>query len=199
MPGPGASIWKNLSVLTEPVFREVLKGFTLERLLSDKRLPVDDESVATFLSRIFGPKLTDNVVSAVLHGIYAGDVDQLSAKSILGPAWFLDRLEDGLLVNAYTGWQKMVTVEDYNLQSVLKHRPEGNQEQEEFRQKLKDCSVFTFKGGIQKLASRLEEALRRMANVTIKTNTAINSLRYAEDDKASQVGPTFRVSISPSG
>ncbi|ODQ79764.1 hypothetical protein BABINDRAFT_180311 [Babjeviella inositovora NRRL Y-12698] len=59
-----------LSVLMEP-FRKPPKEATR------------DESVRSFLTRRFGSHIVDNVVSAVYHGIYAGDVSKLSARSLM--------------------------------------------------------------------------------------------------------------------
>ncbi|KAI3402699.2 HEM14 [Candida oxycetoniae] len=44
----------------------------------------DDETVEQFFKRRLGSTvLTDNVISAIMHGIYAGDVGKLSVKSVL--------------------------------------------------------------------------------------------------------------------
>ncbi|CAK7900277.1 protoporphyrinogen oxidase [[Candida] anglica] len=48
-----------------------------------EKLPVD-ESIESFVKRRFGSTaLSDNVLSAVFHGIYAGDVARLSARSVI--------------------------------------------------------------------------------------------------------------------
>lgn len=46
-----------------------------------------DESVAAFAGRHFGPHVARVLLDAALGGIYAGDVDALSARSVLGALW----------------------------------------------------------------------------------------------------------------
>lgn len=59
----------------------VAKGFLQER---KKPVEKDDESVGDFFKRRLGTTaLVDNVLSAVLHGIYAGDANNLSVKALL--------------------------------------------------------------------------------------------------------------------
>ena len=42
-----------------------------------------DESIASFLSRRIGRKTTEKLVDPVLGGIYAGDINYLSANTVL--------------------------------------------------------------------------------------------------------------------
>ncbi len=46
-----------------------------------------DESVAAFAERHFGPFVARVLLDAALGGIYAGDIDALSARSVLGSLW----------------------------------------------------------------------------------------------------------------
>lgn len=58
----------------------LFKGFWRESKVEPNSF---DESIESFFKRRFGNTLlTDNVLSAVLHGIYAGDISKLSIKSI---------------------------------------------------------------------------------------------------------------------
>ncbi|KAJ1965458.1 oxygen-dependent protoporphyrinogen oxidase [Dispira parvispora] len=45
--------------------------------------PLGDESIFSFIQRHFGSTVADNIVSAVIHGIYAGDIRKLSVDSTL--------------------------------------------------------------------------------------------------------------------
>lgn len=49
--------------------------------------PPHDESVYSFALRHFGPVTAGVLLDAALSGIYAGNVHQLSAKSVLGSLW----------------------------------------------------------------------------------------------------------------
>ena len=46
-----------------------------------------DESVASFVERHFGSHVARVLLDAALGGIYAGDIDALSARSVLGALW----------------------------------------------------------------------------------------------------------------
>ncbi|KAH8427832.1 oxygen-dependent protoporphyrinogen oxidase [Aspergillus melleus] len=72
------------SLFREPVFKSIFLG-----IYNDIQSPAPqklkaDESVGDFISRRLSPELADNLVSSVFHGIYAGDIYQLSAEALLG-------------------------------------------------------------------------------------------------------------------
>ncbi|ERS99826.1 hypothetical protein HMPREF1624_03191 [Sporothrix schenckii ATCC 58251] len=102
-------VWCATRVLQEPLFRSLLPGafsYLLPstakaekmqaRMVAASKAPgryppaSDDESAGAFMTRMSGGNtaLTDNMLSAVMHGIYGGDVWKLSvASSILRPQW----------------------------------------------------------------------------------------------------------------
>ncbi|RKP37273.1 hypothetical protein BJ085DRAFT_37127 [Dimargaris cristalligena] len=57
-----------------------------------------DESIHRFMTRHFGPTVADNLVSAMIHGIYAGDVHNLSVDSTMRWLKDLDRQHGSLLL-----------------------------------------------------------------------------------------------------
>ncbi|KAJ1974809.1 oxygen-dependent protoporphyrinogen oxidase [Dimargaris xerosporica] len=46
-------------------------------------ITADDESIYSFVSRRLGPAVADNLVSAMIHGIYAGDIRTLSVDATM--------------------------------------------------------------------------------------------------------------------
>lgn len=75
----------------------VVKGLLAEPWVkrSDK-----DETIEAFFRRRFGSgTLTSKVLSAVIHGIYAGDVEKLSVRAILPQLVKLEK-EDGSIIRA---------------------------------------------------------------------------------------------------
>lgn len=59
-----------------------------------------DESISSFMSRRFGSSaIANNILSAVMHGIYSGDVDRLSANATLGKMKQMEQ-EHGLILRA---------------------------------------------------------------------------------------------------
>ncbi len=70
----------------------------------------DDETVSDFVSRKFGKELLDNMVSTFLQGIWAGDVELLSAKSIFTPLVEAEKKDGsvffGLIKKVFAGKSK---------------------------------------------------------------------------------------------
>ncbi|MCJ1363404.1 oxygen-dependent protoporphyrinogen oxidase [Acarospora aff. strigata] len=187
MPGPGSSILNQLySVLTEPLWKNILKGLALEAF-QDRRPPdLNDESVGSFISRRFGPQLGDNVVSAILHGIYAGDINQLSMKSIQPKLWFWEARHGSIanaLAETFREKSKLMSGDDIDLSIELTSKPSLRS----ILEVMKYTSVFTFKGGVGELVTRLQAKLKDTKNVNIKMNTAISAIRYDEASRGIKI------------
>lgn len=176
MPGPGVPLFQNLGTLfTEKVF-EGASSLLWENWQTQRSKDLKDESVGSFVSRRCGSAVADNIVSAVFHGIYAGDIYQLSAKTIL-PLQYLYEDEYGSIMkgalNGLTTGKRWMTRQHMQM---IRHFQENPLKSEKLRAVAK-ASVFTFKKGIGELAERLESKLRERANVRIMTKTRITGLR----------------------
>jgi len=67
-----------------PLFSFPTKArMALELLIPPRRKRTADESVASLVSRHFGPEAVDRLADPLLSGIYGGDAAQLSAKTVL--------------------------------------------------------------------------------------------------------------------
>lgn len=188
MPGPGVSPWAVLRMLaTEPMFKGTLRSILTPRAQLEPW--PEDESVASFISKLVGAGVVDNIVSAVLHGIYAGDVYQLSVKSIMPRAWVISRMDIKTLANFILARGKLINLRDSYLMGHLMSSPKAGNEtwDSEMFGMLANSSVFSFKGGIGRLAERLEEELRALPNVTIRTATPINCIQHVKSNGQSQV------------
>lgn len=188
MPGPEIPLLQNLaSLFTEEVFGNVSSGLLFENWQIQRSKLVVDESVASFVSRRLGSALADNILSAVLHGIYAGDIYQLSAKTILSKQYFLEYHYGSIMKGALNGLisgTQWVQLRDLQ---TLRHFQEKPLESEKLKA-VAEASVFTFKKGIGELAERLESKLRERSNVRILTKTRITELRQDESGKNTGVG-----------
>ena len=195
MPGPGLTFWEQASsVLTEPVFKGVLSGVFHECVQPQRSRELEDESVGSFISRRFGSSLADNIVSAVYHGIYAGDIYKLSARSILPKLWHYEKEDSSVMMGALrkaTQGSNLFKKGDLELISNLKGRMQTQDGKwslgEENFDILCRSSVFTFKKGIGQLASRLESLLGARKNVKIMKNTWVNSLRRIKEEGIQKV------------
>lgn len=177
MPGPGSSLLQNLSnVLSEPIFKGTIPGALSEITKLRRSGDLQDESIGSFLTRRFGSALADNVVSAVYHGIYAGDIYKLSARAILPSLWAIEwrnnSIIKGLLEQAFGGMHPIAT-SDLDMTKTLESQPIMSDKLEA----VKKSSVFTFKGGIGELADRLEAKLDESDNVLILEKTDVRRIK----------------------
>lgn len=182
MPHPSFGLAEIMwSLATEPVFKTAIWGIVKEPL-SRPRDPSDpslqDESVGEFFSRRFTKPIVDNILSAVIHGIYAGDVYKLSVKSLFPKAWWAEAEQRSVLL----GMMK-ARLEG---PEVTKSEADFLQDMKNFswdpllKSTLKDNSVFTFADGMGMLAERLHAKLFETGRVDFKTNTAVESIKQAD-------------------
>lgn len=209
MPGPGTSLFSNIiNLLSEPVFKGVLWGSIKEYYKAAPERPdgVDDESIGSFISRRFGPGPADNLASAIIHGIYAGDIYSLSARTILPGPWETELKSGSVLQgfdsqrrpvysgsssdnlnkdnwNKYFSGRRPVAVEDVGLIENFNSRPAIS----DTLKAVRASSVFTFKGGIGELANRLEAKLLGNRRVVIQMQSRAQDLELRPQETGSKV------------
>ncbi|KAF3941570.1 hypothetical protein ABW19_dt0206092 [Dactylella cylindrospora] len=176
LPHSGAGIF---SALRLPVLKGAVTSILTEPFRSRRPKDVEDESVESFLTRRIGPDLTNNLVSAVFHGIYAGDIAKLSADALLHEMYRNERLYGGLLRGAF-GVQEM-PVDDLILRQMYAKRSAG------LLNKMKGVSIYSFKGGMETFTKALAEDARERENVTIRTGVEVTGVRYNEGKSAIKV------------
>lgn len=135
-----------------------------------------DESVDSFFRRRFGPHVAENMISAMIRGIYAGDSRQLSIRAIFPSLWEMERkhgsIIKGMLTKTVKNAQEEAQIESYKagLSPSL-------------RKDLEDCSVWGLVGGMQTLATHLEQDLKARSNVKFLLNTKAEKISISEDGK----------------
>lgn len=154
----------------------VLGGILKEPFRRRRSPDLQDESVGSFISRRFGPSLAQNMVSAVLHGIYAGDIDRLSVKSLFPTMWRNEAAHGSLILGMLRTKNKAEIVDDVTLQAEL------TPDNAELMKKLENASVYSFKGGIETLSRALVTELKKNPNITIETSADLGSVEYSPDD-----------------
>jgi protoporphyrinogen/coproporphyrinogen III oxidase len=156
-------------LFTEPLLRKSLSGILKFGLFSPRRpAGLEDESVASFFERRFNKHIGRYLVSAMMHGIYAGDYERLSIRST-----FLRMLWDS--------------------ESIGKRVMTRPPEEEELATAMKlgigmdllkassESRMYSFKDGTETLSRRLREKLE--GKVTIRTDTPIQSIKMEKDIK----------------
>jgi len=172
------------TLLSEPAFKGILWQLSRELMIAPRDEDMQDESIGDFFSRRLSSNLVDRVMSAVIHGIYAGDVYQLSAKSLFPRQWRDELAEGSILggmVKSTIEGPEMSKTELLFMESMKKlRRPEP-----ELLRKFSRTNVFTFRRGLSQLVEALADHLRLKKNVHFLTNTGVESVSLQPDNKVS--------------
>ncbi|KAL8872803.1 MAG: hypothetical protein Q9174_001634 [Haloplaca sp. 1 TL-2023] len=197
LPGPGTSMLNAIySMLSEPIFRGLMWACVTEfskpaRAKVDKSHDDEDESIGSFMSRRVSPGFVDNIVSAGIHGIYAGDVYQLSIRTIFPWFWYAENLmgsaSKALVERCSLQWKQ-----DAALEAEWVKEPRVS----DAMWAMRSSSVYTFKKGIGQLADQLVTKLRASSNVTIRTETVVEEIQPSQGRDTETVSPKFLITES---
>ncbi|KAI9671621.1 MAG: oxygen-dependent protoporphyrinogen oxidase [Trizodia sp. TS-e1964] len=194
MPSAGLSLFQNINnLLFEPLFKGVIQDLIFERFKQPKLYQDSsinhDESVGSFLSRRYSRSTVNNIVSAVFHGIYAGDVWQLSVKSILPRLWALERDYSNVTDGQIHMWLKHAQQLDSLIMSkreaLYTHLITTSPHFGQIKGWAKGMSIFSFKKGLSQLTNALADRLGDSGRVVFKTSCSVQAVEY--DDQASGV------------
>lgn len=157
-------------IRSPPIFKGVLTSALKEPFIAKKQDPNDDESIYSFVSRRFGDHVALNLVGAMTHGIYAGDIKQLSVKSTL-------------FRTMYDAEQKHGSVVKGLLSQPSPPPPSEQRMMDEVEDKdvVKSTSVFGFKEGTETLTRQLKSYLAHQPNVTIVTGRRVRKLEPTQN------------------
>lgn len=166
------NLWK------EPVFQGLFSGLLNEIWARPRPDSLTDESVGSFFARRASSKIVDNLISAVLHGIYAGDVYQLGMRSIMPQLWNAERHYGSILVGfQQSGHITRLNEFDWSTLRDLEEDLETNSATTKRLQEVEKSSVFTFRKGLGELSDRLEAQLSKNSMVKIRRETLVTDLR----------------------
>lgn len=173
------------ALFTTPLLRRIFPSLLLEPFRPRSPLHLDphglgDESVDSFFSRRFGPVLAADMISAMIHGIYAGDARRLSVRAVFPQLWEAER-EHGSIVRAalFGGWARrrrqqrqgmdgppasafrVRADEDERAMKATKVRIAARHAEGGHRlvHEMERASVWGLRGGIEVLTNRLRENL----------------------------------------
>lgn len=167
------------TLLFEPALAGAIPAFAGEWFRPPRDPDVTDESIGSFLERRLGSRqVADNLLSAVMHGIYAGDIYQLSAKSILPFQWHLEGKYGSVVKGIWRVQQESsgtVPITQREADFIKSFQDEPPLERD-FLQKLRTASVFSFRNGIQTIVNRIKDSLSGKDNVEVKTGSKVTKL-----------------------
>ncbi|KAK9455634.1 hypothetical protein V1511DRAFT_521317 [Dipodascopsis uninucleata] len=178
---------------SQPLFKGMLPELLMEPFRNENkksRLVVerDDESIGSFMSRRFGTRITNRLISAAINGIYAGDIYKLSIKSIMEYIWNREKLF-GRVITFFQKPRENIPVHPY----ASKHRKNLEklmEENKELMDNLKNVSIVSFKNGMGKIVDKLLEELSKNKNITIKYNAPVTDIKNEEDGIIISTGST---------
>ncbi|KAL2827172.1 Protoporphyrinogen oxidase [Aspergillus cavernicola] len=183
VPNKDDSLVYNITTVLEPLLREPLFNTFIWSIITEyfKEAPQSrplDESVSEFLSRRFSPQVANNLASSIAHGVLAGDIDRLSAKTLLGEMPNYEQSEGRVLWPFFKDMQsgkRRVLVDDLLAGHVcFKEKPTSHHD---FLTKLVyGNSTLTLKKGVGQLADALVAELNKSKKVEILTSTDIKSI-----------------------
>ncbi|EFE44272.1 protoporphyrinogen oxidase, putative [Trichophyton verrucosum HKI 0517] len=188
-PGGGVSFFDTLrDMVQEPAYKGLLRSLLGEPFKDCRDPKARDESVASFLLRRFGPALVDNLASAFLHGVYAGDIDKLSMKATMRQLWD-DEFGPGIIINLMNrGLSRKPVYYKHNRIQVL--RAIRREYSSEFNIRVglifAPGYILYLEGGMRSLVSALSRELTRLPNVEIVRNAAVTHIQY-DKAKASMI------------
>lgn len=180
---------------SEPILLESLSagfGYVWRRLFSKKDgVPVEDLSIADWIHHITGSRAAaENLASAMVHGIYGGDIYTLSARSVLDRfywAHYLPNLGPNMRHMALTEQTFMETMAEDPQIRRLAQQPRG--------------ALLNFgETGMETLPIALADALNGQTNVEVKLNAKVADLDYDSETDLIKVEneppPSINVSLS---
>lgn len=181
-------------VLTEPVFKGIFASVksmllsttkqsneAIKKRADDARAgeegpsrfsisDIKDLSTGAYFKSVFGrPDLVNNLLSALVHGIWGGDV------------WKLSMLEgtfaQALLQQQHPG-NPLMPVRDHDIFSFRDIAIRNDAVFDLAAHFGPHIGYIGFRNGFSTITDALADALRKHPNVTIKTGTSITSIRY---------------------
>lgn len=170
-----------LQLLQEPLFLNSFwagLGF-LWRRMRRQPVPQDDLSISQWLKEISGSvTMGDNLGSAMIHGIYGGDIDRLSARSVLDRAyWAYYMPNNGPLI------RHMPEREEQFMTDMAK-----DPEVVRVAKKKRHSLLHFGPAGLEALPKALADALKSQSNVTIKLGESVENIAYKPENKTVEVG-----------
>jgi len=196
LPTQGNILEAVTSFLTEPLWSglfgaalHVLRsrntqglGSDSDRELYEETGMMRDESVAEFVTRITGePRLVDNILSGMMHGIYGGDVHKLSAKqTVLEKMWYfrnypVPRDQQNKMQSLWSYQDEWYLVCDLmmspNRLKII-----------ELAEHAVDWKLLAFEDGLVSLVRGLARDLQKKSNVTFKLNSPVTSLEHKKGE-----------------
>ncbi|KIO31449.1 hypothetical protein M407DRAFT_67972 [Tulasnella calospora MUT 4182] len=182
MPGELALVPPTpLHLPLSPHFRWMIRPFLAE-FWKQPNTPkdYDDESIDSIISRRFSPEIARQLVSAVIHGIYAADSRELSVKSALPILTHAEREGEGHILAGM--WPALVKRKQMLMAKREQEGDSGKGKTTQLDKILANSATFSFSGGMEMVPRTLEARLNEMGNVDLLTGNGVASVEKENGD-----------------
>ncbi|GAA5851776.1 hypothetical protein JCM9279_004402 [Rhodotorula babjevae] len=167
------------AIFTTPLIRRILPSLLLEPFrprspLHDAKDPdAADESVDSFFARRFGRTLADDMLSAMIHGIYAGDSRRLSVRAVFPQLWDAEREWGSVVLSGLFGglarrkgwktpsaWRVRADEDVVEMRRIKERIGASGDEGRRLVEAMEGASVWGVKGGVEGLTEALRDRLK---------------------------------------
>ncbi|KAF2724256.1 Protoporphyrinogen oxidase [Polychaeton citri CBS 116435] len=189
MPHPSLGVFNILALyLREPIFKSSAWSMIKEIFVSQRDPGVQDESVGDFISRRFSRDVAERLFSGFMHGVYAGDIWKLSAKSLLSTLWNAEAQAGSVLkgmsqtpTSSKSDGTALVVANTTQREAALIKECTTAYWDPALASLLSRASVYTFREGLGQLTDTLARKLYESGSVTFKTSTAVKCIKASND------------------
>ncbi|RCI11489.1 hypothetical protein L249_7297 [Ophiocordyceps polyrhachis-furcata BCC 54312] len=146
-------------------------GYALRRLLTARgsgSVPSEDVSVAEWIRKVTMSRAVVDTASALMHGVYGGDVEQLSARTVLGAMYWRYHLPSPPSGHVLMPKAESVFLRQLSADAAVRSLALG----------CKGALLHFGTLGMEGLVRALEEALRERVNVVVRTGCSVEGIRY---------------------
>lgn len=176
-----SSILSFAKFVVNPLSKGLFKGLLGEWF---RKSPVNadkDESVNSFISRRFGSEyISKNLLSAIFHGIYADDVNQLSARRTLRDLYVLEKDHGSIFKGAWA--EKDKKKGDNTFSECLAQYQEvfGKKKSDliNLSNNLKRYPMLGLKGGLEAFPKSVRKAIDTLPNVKVIVGEEVVNVSY---------------------
>ncbi|KAG0236567.1 hypothetical protein BGW42_003222 [Actinomortierella wolfii] len=160
-----------MGLLTHPLVGPKVPRASMDLLTRASGL--EDESIEAFVTRRFGRGISDDLVSAMVHGIYAGDASKLSVRSTFPFLYHAERDYGSVVLGMLMGGGANVeTAFDQALREVILAKMPN------LKDFIAKTSIYSFKDGLQTLSDALEQQLLATGRVQIQKGAMVDHLDF---------------------
>ena len=175
------------SLFTEPLLRSLPSSVVHEGSVPRRPDSLEDESLRSFFTRRFSRQVADNAVSAFVHGVYAGDIEKLSVKSIMPQLWYAEGKYGSIMRMLLNKGLANFGFPEDNFDTTFRKKMQTEiWKDDALRKLLKSSNVISLRRGLESLTTELRKKLIE-SGVTIREGFEITGLTGDKDSKTLHV------------